>query len=351
MQTDGKKIITVDNEPGDADYISIKEAVHHLNPGDIIEVYSGTYYEHDITISVRGITLQGVAHELGGGNDTGKPVVNTTANLTIFYVQGDDVTITNFVIIDYSEHNIMTFPIHIWGNNCTFSYNNVSGGFITVWVGGDEYHPDHYPIKTRIIGNTIENTTSGVDFSNKYGNISNNRFRWCDHRAIRVFEGSSSDIISNNVISNCSTGIEYGNGSDSLICHNIISAGTGIDLGVYKAKNISIVNNEFQECGTGIRLVISWNLAQIKQNNFINNTRDILFVQLLPLKFNLVFHRIFNGNYYDTWKGFGPKLIWGATIIFVIPIWIPQIFFFLPIWVPWVYRDLNPAQEPYNIGG
>jgi hypothetical protein len=38
----------VDDEPGDADFISIKEAVNSSNPGDTIEVYSGIYYEEGI---------------------------------------------------------------------------------------------------------------------------------------------------------------------------------------------------------------------------------------------------------------------------------------------------------------
>jgi hypothetical protein len=310
-------------------------------------VYSGTYYEHDIIVVFRGITLQGVPHELGSGNDTGKPVVTSTANLTLFYARGDDVTITNFMIIDNSDPNMMTFPIHIWGDNCTFSYNNVSGGFVTLWVGGDEYYPDHYPIKTRIIGNTIEHTTIGIDYSSKYGNISHNRFRWCTYRAIGVHDQATSTTISHNRVSNCSTGILYNNGSDSTISQNIISASTGIDLGVSDANNIGIMQNEFQRCGTGIRLEIKKSLVQVQQNNFINNSRDIRFAQYLPL----TFHRIFDGNYYDTWQGSSPKRIRGIMVIFVIPIWIPEIFFGIPIWIPWVYRDWHPAQEPYDIQG
>jgi hypothetical protein len=347
-----KKIITVDDEPGDADYTSIKEAVQHAQPGDTIQVYSGTYYEHDITISYQGITLQGIPHELGTGNDTGKPVVTSTANLTIFYARGDDVTITGFVIIDGSAPNMATFPIHIWGDNCTFSYNNVTGGWETLWVGGDGYDPYHYPVKTSIIGNTIEHTTIGIDYSCKYGNISYNRFRWCTYRAIGVHDQSTSTIISHNDIDNCSTGILYNNGSDSIISYNFISASNGIDLGVNGANNISFMKNKFQRCGTGIRLEFKQSLIQVRQNNFINNTRDIRFVQYLTLKYKFFNHRIFDGNYYDTWRGSGPKWIWGITIIFEIPIWfIAEIFFSIPIWIPWVYRDLNPALQPYDIPG
>jgi len=68
-------VITVDNE-GDGDYTSIKQALNNANPGDIIEVYSGTYYERNITVQTERVTFQGVAYELGSGNDTGKPFIH-----------------------------------------------------------------------------------------------------------------------------------------------------------------------------------------------------------------------------------------------------------------------------------
>ena len=74
--TNGKNIITVDDEPGDADFTSIKEAVNYSSPGDTIEVYSGTYLEQGIHIVNDNITLLGIAHELGEGDDSGKPFIN-----------------------------------------------------------------------------------------------------------------------------------------------------------------------------------------------------------------------------------------------------------------------------------
>ena len=67
-------VITVDDE-GDGDYTSIKEAVINSNPGDTIEVYSGTYLEQGIHIVNDNIALLGISHELGEGDDTGKPFI------------------------------------------------------------------------------------------------------------------------------------------------------------------------------------------------------------------------------------------------------------------------------------
>ena len=74
--TNGKNIITVDDEPGDADFTSIKEAVNYSSSGDTIEVYSGIYREEGIRIEKDNITLLGISHELGEGDDSGKPILN-----------------------------------------------------------------------------------------------------------------------------------------------------------------------------------------------------------------------------------------------------------------------------------
>jgi hypothetical protein len=351
-QTFGKNIITVDDEPGDADYTSIKEAVEHAQNGDTIEVFSGTYHEHNINIAKRDLTLEGIPHELGSGNDTGKPVITSTNNVTMLYIWGDDVTITNFTIIDGSAHNLATFPIHIWGDNCTFSYNNVTGGWVALTAGGEGYPPYHYPIGTRIIGNTIEPVTVGLDYCGKNGNISFNSFRGCTYEAIDLHDQATSTVMHHNRISNCSTGILYNNGSDSIISHNIIIfTGIGIDLGIAGMDNISITRNEFRQCRIGVNLDIKQCTVKVQENNFIANQRDTKVIQTFAWKFLSFQHRIFDGNYYDTWKS-GPKRIWGITIIYEIPIlWGGGEFFFMfTIWIPWIYRDWHPAQEPYGIG-
>ena len=52
--------LIVDNE-GDGDYKNIQNAISNAKPGDIIEVYSGTYYEH--IIIDKPIFLIGIAFE------------------------------------------------------------------------------------------------------------------------------------------------------------------------------------------------------------------------------------------------------------------------------------------------
>ena len=93
--TIGNNTITVDDEPGDADFTSIKEALNYSSPGDTIEVYSGTYFEQGIHIVKDNITLVGIAHELGGGGDSGKPFINGDGTAIVIHVQENHIIVSN----------------------------------------------------------------------------------------------------------------------------------------------------------------------------------------------------------------------------------------------------------------
>jgi hypothetical protein len=345
----GKSIITVDDEPGDADYTSIKEAVQHAANGDTIDVYSGTYREHDINIVKEGLSLLGIPHELGSGNDTGTPVLTSSNNVTIVTIWGNDVTLTGFTIIDGSPPNLATMPIHIWGDNCMFLDNNVTGGWNTLVVGQQGSSPAISPRNTYIIGNNIKGSTMGMDYTGTNGYISYNSFLNCSYKALGVFNPATATVIEFNSIDNCGTGIMYDNGSDSIIYHNVLTAGIGIDLEVVNANNITIIRNELKGCRIGIKLVFKQSLIFVRQNNVVNNSGDAKFAQYLPLKYTIGPNRVFDGNYYDTWKS-GPNRVWGKAIIYEIPLfWGGEFFFVIPISVPWVYHDWDPAREPYDI--
>ena len=351
-QIHGKAVLTVDDEPGDGDYTSIRDAVWSAQPGDTIEVYSGTYNESDIHLGKRRLTLEGIPSELGSGNDTGKPVVISSAYDTIFDVRNENITITGFVIID-TVWPTVTNPIHIWEDNCTFSYNDIRGGWDALMIGGDGINPDIYPLYTRIIGNTIEgNTASGIGYRGTFGNISGNTIRGCTNAAIGVGDQSRSTIISQNTIQDCGYGIHIINISDSVITYNHISdVEIGINLGAFGTKNSSIEMNQIEECGIGIYMEISQSQIEVHRNNFMNNSVHLRIVKHLQFKDNYVFQRIVDANYYDSWRGSGSKFILGFTILAFIPLLIPEMISFIPVLMPRIYRDMNPAHEPYIIGG
>jgi hypothetical protein len=115
--------ITVDNE-GDGDYTTIKEALNNANPGDTIEVYSGTYFERGINVEKEGITFQGVSYELGSGNDTGKPFIDGDGQSGVFQFDAKNITIDNFHIENgggTAAYTILTLTDK--ANGCIISNN------------------------------------------------------------------------------------------------------------------------------------------------------------------------------------------------------------------------------------
>ena len=124
-QIQGKTIITVDNEPGDADYTTITEALNHASPGDTIEVFSGTYFEHDIIIALDEISLVGMPYELGNGSDTGKPFINGQGLGDIVNIKARNVTITGFRMEDRGAGYYIILGIDWGSDGCVISNNTL----------------------------------------------------------------------------------------------------------------------------------------------------------------------------------------------------------------------------------
>jgi len=133
MTTKRSTTWTVDNE-GDGNFMTIGAALENASDGDTIEVYSGTY---NLTPTfppswgcfiTKSLVLVGISHELGSGNDTGKPILTggdvciekSFTNITGFYfnttlsIGGSLASVSNVTI----SHNIFegNIGICIYGN-------------------------------------------------------------------------------------------------------------------------------------------------------------------------------------------------------------------------------------------
>jgi parallel beta-helix repeat protein len=286
--------ITVDDEPGDADYTTIKEAVNHSNPGDTIEVYSGTYYEHETFIEKDDITLKGIPYELGNGSDIGKPFL-VGVDSTILYLNGNNTTISGFRME---------------------SENDVGAGIGTYKISG-----------CMISDNDIMHTVMGSIYCTKssYINIINNNLSFSAIRQGIYLDDCSNNIISGNIITDCSTGICILDSKNNIIKYNTIQRCLfGIEL--YGQKNI-VECNHIEDNIYGIQMSGNFNI--VKQNNFIDNDKNaILFLDMYTIPFH---NRWFN-NYWDKPRIL-PYPIFGTVLFFM----------------PWVQFDWHPALEPYDI--
>lgn len=316
-QTTTGDVITVDDE-GDGDYTSIKEAVNNANSGDIIEVYSGTYYDYDMIIDKDRITLIGISYELGSGNDTGQPFLDIIDE-DVIIIKADSVKIINLLFDN--NNNYKDAIIISNGNSCIIENNTILNHyFYGILISGANH----------IIRNNYINHC-GTGISGSFSNVSivGNTINYTI-RGIILGEARDS-LIKRNRISNASeVGIKLVDSSFNVITQNIIE-----NNGHYTLKR-----------GWGIWITEDWLIVPncmsnlISKNNFINNS---LHIGCYYLFFG---RNKFENNYYDNWIGFGPKLIRGIRIIFIIPI---PFLGAIEIPIPRIQFDRHPAKEPHDI--
>jgi nitrous oxidase accessory protein NosD len=307
-----RNIITVDDDGG-GDYTSIKDAVNNSSPGDTIEVYSGTYFEELITIDKENITLIGISHDLGGGNDTGQPFIS--GNETTLQVKTSHVTVSNFRIEKSDESGVYDCCIFLGGNVKTYQGN------ITV-------------SNCTLIGGGIYCQAWGQDILVKDNNISH-----CGSSGINFFY-TQSFTITRNIITDVRLNGIFVAGEHHTISANIIKR---CEIGIKERGEYNqIYGNDIENCSVGVYPYEGYGNI-ISKNNFKNYSKtEFWWVWYLGFYKNK-----WQRNYWDSWKGIGPQRIPGILVL-----WIPVFFIdIITIPIPWYEFDWHPAQEPYDIPG
>jgi len=293
-----RDVIIVDDE-GDGDYTSIKEAVNNANPGDTIEVYSGTYYEHGINIVDEGITLLGIPHELGNGSDRGKPFIDGEGQDYVIFFDAKNITLTSFHIENdggSAAHDMIDLSQKAEG--CTISNNDLfNTSFCLIYIKGSN---------SKIINNNISH--SSLD------------------EGICLRSPCHNCLVSGNIITDVETGLLLWESNNHTITGNKIMNCSDFGIDVAGSYN-KIIGNHIEDNDIGIQI---WNFFNsVKRNNFINNDLHAQFIYGIPLLQR--FTNIWFGNYWDK-----PRLL---------PYPIPGVLVLLPI----IQFDWRPALKPYNI--
>jgi parallel beta-helix repeat protein len=346
-QTSDANIITVDDEPGDADFTSIKEAVNSSSPGDTIEVYSGIYREDGIRITKENLNLRGISHELGVGDDSEKPFIKPDGTATVIIIEASHVLISNFRIEKISSSTCITLGAdepNRYQNNNTISdcslINPYGSGIYFNGIGRDInimnntiYSCNLYGIFAdsldfRIQGNEIIDIDhNGIAIQLCRGkNISYNKIESCE-TGIHIYQGDEN-IIYGNDIRSCHTGIFNADGTDNIITGNNIEL---CPIGFFDefGGGNHITNNNFQECW----YILPW--FKVRFLDFLLN-RDT-----------------WNGNYWEFLRFIAPEPVTSPKIIpgilfigFSIAGEIPIVLLF-----PWIALDRQTALEPYDLPG
>jgi parallel beta-helix repeat protein len=255
---------------GPVNYTRIQDAIDNASSNDTIFVYSGTYIENifiNITVSLIG-------------EEKNSTILDGDAQHDVIYIglPADYVTITGFTI----------------QNSGNFSPGGASCD------AGIEIHSDYNSIQNNII---TKHPLYGM-------------YLW----------GSKGNNISYNSITRCElSGIEFLAGPNNIISHNLFSNNYfGINAGSsLNSKDNSFSYNTFMRNSKG--LGISDSGSRIFCNNFLQNIdfNALSYFDILKMKPS---RNIWNSNYWDTWRGFGPQ-------------WIPGFLGF--------NFDWNPTKEPY----
>jgi parallel beta-helix repeat protein len=293
---------TVDDE-GDGDFTTIIDAIMYASDGDIIEVYSGTYYDYNITVD-KTLTILGIDQELGSGDDTGNPILDLSARKIGFVLLADGILISNFNITNVSKTRAPRNPRDV-------------EGAIVIQSNGNHITDNHFPT-----GPSEELQGNGI-----------------------YLLGSNDNVISNNYFYNSFCGIGIIVSENNTISHNHFLEGNGITLA--GAHHNTLYGNEFSSgCTFGIyflidcknnivsyntfnfsALILQWSRSTtIEHNNFHNRGKSILVIFLNSYQTN------WQGNYWETLPQGRPKIILGKA-------------FFLP----WINIDWHPAPEPNEI--
>ncbi len=339
-------IITVDDEPGDADFTSIEEALNYSLPGDIITVYSGIYREDGIHITTENISLQGISYELGNGTDTGQPFIKPDGTQPVITVAANHVHVSNFRIEKLSYSTCITLGAdepNRYQNNNTITNCSIltpyGNGIAIKGIGKD----------ITIFNNTITGAQSyGISADSLEYTIQHNTLIGIKYNGIKLSYPREKNI-SSNTIGSCGTGIYLYQGNNNIIYGNDIrSCHTGILN--YAGTHNTIQKNNIEDCPIGFSNE-GGGSNQIIHNNFQECWYILPWFKTRFLDFVLTKDH-WEGNYWEIWRYIAPEPITHPKIIpgliyFILPI--PHSELPFPIPLPWFAVDWHPVQQPYII--
>jgi parallel beta-helix repeat protein len=367
------------DDDGGTDYVRIQDAIDNASDGDTVFVYSGTYFENlvvDKSINLIGEDKNTTVIDGRQLDDTvwiktssvklsGLTIVNSSASrkgITViekhsWYVSDPPDTLSNIVINDCILKNNdcgirLTITNEVEVANCEISDNP---GYSIVMVESSNVDVHH----CTIYGNGMKTS----NFSGYPGGI------------CLIYAPNRNDSACKNItIHNCSIfdnvfiGIIVAYGATNVeICHNKISGQSGKGILIKEASafvhdNIIVDNGEKEWANGGIyiedcrsggvtikRNVIESNYRYgiylhrstkilITENNFINNTCNGFFKVYFS---HFALSNKWERNYWDDWRGSGPKIILGKKVCKPVFPWFLRF--------PWVDFDWRPAREPYEI--
>jgi len=241
---------------GPNNYSRIQDAINASNPGDIIFVYSGTYYEN---IAVNK------SIQLLGENKITTTIDGTDVD-NVVDVFADGVTISGFTISNSSSWPHIGMKI--------YSYNNNT-------ITGNIMSDNYYGIR--------------LEYSSNNNYIANNTINDNNYRGIFFYDSHNNTIVDNIISSNFHNGIHLRCSNNNIIIGNSISGNSksAIYLEI-NSDNNSIINNDMTDNWNGIS-VDSSNNNTVTGNTMNSHVSDGIEL-LSSSNNNIVTSNVFSAN-------------------------------------------------------
>ncbi|MFB6089306.1 MAG: NosD domain-containing protein [Candidatus Aenigmatarchaeota archaeon] len=179
----GLGIITVDDEPGDAMFTSIREAIDAADQGDIIEVYGGNYCE-PVELNKEMLTLKGT-EDIKDNEPI--PIIST----------------------GLEPHNLST-AIEIYKGRCTVEGFKLDKNYRGIRIRGNE---------NKINKNDIVNNSLGVIIESRDNIISNNQI---ENSNLGVLVMKPDNVLKENDIVGNVRGVDLYTPSNKITSNNFI---------------------------------------------------------------------------------------------------------------------------------
>jgi len=222
---------------GPGNYTSIQTAISNAVSHSTIYVYPGIYYEHlSINKSIR----------LFGENQT-TTVIDSEQTSSCILLYANNTVIQNFTIRNGSDD----FPnagIMVYSQNNIIAHNHLTDNLYGIIL----YSP---AASNMIIGNVIDhNHRCGIYLSGSTDNcILVNTIDDQPFNGVGLFDFSNSNIIQGNTFS-------------QMHLNGVV---------VHDSYNNSIIENSFRDNNIGLHLWPPGLYAQVNNNVFVGNTRDL----------------------------------------------------------------------------
>lgn len=271
-------------------YSTIQKALDASNPGDIVHVSNGTYYEY-LSITKERLTLVGenVHTTIIDGNQTG----------TVVEILANNVTITGFTIRRSGD-----------GNNGVYVYrssnNTIANNIIQDCYVGIRLHDSR---SSRIVENTIANNSdSGIilQVNTRYTLISGNNITSNRYVGINLFAYADNNTLDENLIMNNGYGIQLNLPRWNMVYGNIMMSNEcGIRFVGDRTAYNTVCDNVIAQNKYGIDFYDNSSLHNVIYYNDIIDNKYQLYLETPTANFteNLWNNAENEGNYWSDYEG------------------------------------------------